>query len=124
MYFIRSSGHWKILYSFPSDLAQSKKLKHLASHLALPNTQKEAFKSANIVDDELDSMYRLTRTVKMIIHIQTEIGLKTSAGVEAGRKAEIQMRKRKTSTYSLDRILIKKKNSVNSLFISLMFIQK
>lgn len=51
-YFIGSSGHWKILYSFPSDLARysgtHQELTHLANHLDFPDTQKEVSKPRNI----------------------------------------------------------------------------
>ena len=59
-YFIGSSGHWKILYSFPSDLAHyfgtRWELTHLANHLDFPDAQKEVSKVRKILDGKLCSL--------------------------------------------------------------------
>lgn len=59
-YFIGSSGHWKISYSFPSDLAHyfgtHWELTHLANHLDFPDAQKEVSKCREILDGKLCSL--------------------------------------------------------------------
>ena len=73
-YFIGSSGHWKIVYSFPRWFGalhwHTLELTHLASHLDFPDAQKEVFKPRDILDGELHWMFPNTRIMKTAIHIQ------------------------------------------------------
>lgn len=93
-YFIGSSGHWKILYSFLSDLAHyfgtHQELTHLANHLDFPDAQKEVSKPRNILDGELCSLCPSTSSVKTTTDIW-----RWGWGQMGEEKREAKMRKKK-----------------------------
>lgn len=126
-YFIGSSGHWKILYSFPSDLAHYfgtyGEFTHLANHLNFPDAQKEVSKPRNILDAELCSLCPDLSGMKTTTDIWR---WRDGAEDKWGKRKETRGSMRKENEirkYSFGQNSVKSKTYLSELYlISLMFI--